>query len=122
MFEEQENKTIAIDFDGVIHKCSKGFYDGTIYDDPVEGSLEAIKKLNKKYTIVVFTAKAKKERPLINNKTGKELVSDWLDKYGYSPYVSDITAEKPRAFIYIDDRGYRFENWEHTLKFLNNHE
>ena len=37
------NNQIAIDFDGVIHKNSKGYYDGTIYDEPVEGSLEAIK-------------------------------------------------------------------------------
>ena len=122
MFEDQENKTVSIDFDGVIHKCSKGFYEGTVYDDPVEGSLEAIKKLNKKYTIVIFTAKAKTERPLINNKTGKELVCDWLDKHGYSPYISDVTAEKPRSFIYIDDRGYRFKDWENTLKFLENND
>jgi hypothetical protein len=122
MFEDQENKTVSIDFDGVIHKCSKGFYDGTVYDDPVEGSLEAIKKLNKKYTIVIFTAKAKAERPLINNKTGKELVCDWLDKHGYSPYISDVTSEKPRSFIYIDDRGYRFKDWENTLKFLENND
>ena len=31
--DEQIN--LGVDFDKVIHKCSKGFYDGTIYDDPV---------------------------------------------------------------------------------------
>ena len=36
---------ISVDFDGVIHKCSKGYHDGTIYDDPVEGVKEALKKL-----------------------------------------------------------------------------
>ena len=34
--------------------------------------------------------------------------------------VSEITSEKPRAFLYIDDNGYRFENWNDTLRFINN--
>ena len=118
MFEIEEAKTISIDFDGVIHKSSKGFYDGTIYDDPVEGSLQAIKILSQKYKIIIFTCKAKKNRPLINNKTGEELVWEWLIKHGYSKYISEITAEKPRAFIYIDDRGYKFENWDNTLLYI----
>ena len=29
-------KTIAVDFDGVIHKYSKGWQGGEIYDEPVE--------------------------------------------------------------------------------------
>lgn len=120
MFEETEERTIAIDFDGVIHKSSKGFYDGTIYDDPVPGSLEAIKKIAQQYRVVIFTAKAKKERPLINGKTGKELVWEWLRKYQVAEFIDVVTAEKPRAFLYIDDRGYRFENWDDTFTFLNN--
>ena len=40
--KEQTSKNICVDFDGVIHKNSKGFHDGTIYDDPVEGTKEAL--------------------------------------------------------------------------------
>ena len=39
---------IAIDFDGVIHNHDKGYYDGTIYGNPMTGSYEALKKLSKK--------------------------------------------------------------------------
>ena len=109
---------IAIDFDGVIHKNSKGYHDGTIYDEPIEGSLEAIKKLSKKYDIVIFTCKAKRDRPDVNGKTGVMLVDEWLEKYGIRDHVKLITSEKPRAQIYIDDKGYRFENWYDTLIYL----
>ena len=118
MFEEKEFKTVAIDFDGVIHNDTMGFHDGTIYGDIIDGSQDAIKQIAQKYHIVIFTAKAKKERPLINNMTGKELVWEWLQKHDLDQYVDEVTAEKPRAFLYIDDRGYRFKNWKDSLLFL----
>jgi len=116
---QENNLQIAIDFDGVIHRNSKGFYDGTVYDKPIKGAIEAIKLLSKKYTIVVFTAKAKSDRPLVNGKTGEQLVWDWLVKYKLDSYIKEVTSEKPRAICYIDDRGVRFESWEQTLNFLD---
>ena len=68
-----ELTNIGIDFDGVIHKNSKGFFDGTVYDEPIKGSLEALKRISKKYDIIIFTAKAKKDRGKINGKTGVEM-------------------------------------------------
>jgi len=117
---ESDKNNLAIDFDGVIHTFNKGFHDGTCYGDPIEGSLEAVRELSKKYTIIIFTAKAKPNRPLVNGKTGVELVSEWLDKHGILDCVKEITSEKPRAMLYIDDNGYRFENWNDALKFVNN--
>jgi hypothetical protein len=116
---KENNNQIAIDFDGVIHGNSKGFHDGTIYDEPMPGAIDAIKQLSEKYDIVIFTAKAKKDRPLVNGKTGAELVWEWLGKYNLIPYIKLITSEKPRAVAYIDDKGYRFNTWEQTLKDIN---
>ncbi len=115
--DEQVN--IGIDFDGVIHKCSKGYYDGTIYDEPVEGSYEALKKLADKYTIIINTCKAKPDRGLVNGKTGTEMVWEWLQKYDMAKFVSKVTSEKPRACFYIDDKGVRFSNWDDTFKKLS---
>jgi len=115
---ESDLKNLAIDFDGVIHTFDKGWYDGTCYGEPIEGSLEAIKKLAESYTIIIFTAKAKPSRPLVNGKTGTELVEEWLTKHDVMQYVKEITSEKPRSQIYIDDKGYHFENWQDTLKHL----
>ena len=115
---KDDAKNLAIDFDGVIHNMDKGWHDGTVYGDPLPGALEAIKKLSKEYTIIIYTAKAKPDRPLVNDKTGSLLVWEWLEKYEIAQYVKQVTSEKPRAVLYIDDNGYRFENWEDTLKFL----
>ena len=111
---------IAIDFDGVIHKNSKGYYDGTIYDEPVPGSFEALEEISKKYNIIVCTCKAKPDRGLINGKTGIEMVWSWLEKYNMAQFVNKVTSEKPRGVAYIDDKGYRFSNWKDTLVFVKN--
>lgn len=113
---DENYNQIAIDFDGVIHGNSKGFYDGTVYDKPIEGSLEAIKQFyDDGFTVVIFTAKAKPDRPLVNGKTGVELVWEWLDNYNISSYIKEVTSEKPRAIVYIDDKGVRFTDWKSTL-------
>ena len=110
-----ELTNIGIDFDGVIHKNSKGFFDGTVYDEPIEGSLDALKRISKKYDIIIFTAKAKKDRGKINGKTGTEMVWEWLKKYKMDIYVKDVTSEKPRAVAYIDDKAIRFDKWKNVL-------
>ena len=116
MVGKQNEKVIAIDFDGVIHKNSKGYFDGTVYDEPIKGSKEALKKLSKKYDVVIFTAKAKPDRGLINGKTGTELVWEWLKEYKMDKFVTKVTAEKPRAVAYIDDKGITFDNWDNVLE------
>jgi len=116
--DEQVN--IGIDFDGVIHKNSKGFYDGTVYDTPVEGAFESLESISKKYTIIVYSAKARLDRGLINGKTGVELIWQWLDKYDMSKFVSKVTSEKPRAVCYIDDKAFRFKDWSSCIEDLEN--
>jgi hypothetical protein len=103
---KMQKQTIAIDFDGVIHAYSQGWHDGDIYDDPVPGTKEAIKKLmNKGYKVVVFTA-----------RTDLEEIGVWL-KY-HDIVVDKITNTKPRAIAYIDDRGIRFTNWKDILNYF----
>ncbi len=114
-FSEEEEKTISIDFDGVIHNDHLGWHDGTIYGDPIEGSLESIKILSEEFKLVLFTAKAKPDRPLVNGKTGAELIWEWLDKHGVKNCFAEITAEKPRCLFYIDDKAIRFVDWKKTL-------
>jgi hypothetical protein len=117
---EAEGNNLSIDFDGVIHTFDKGYFDGTCYGAPIPGAIDAIRLLSSKYRIVIFTAKAKPSRPLVNGKTGVQLVEEWLKKYGILDCVAEITAEKPRSFLYIDDNAYRFTSWPDTIKYMEN--
>lgn len=110
-----ESKNVCIDFDGVIHDNHSGFGDGTIYGPIISGASEAIRLLAQKYNIIIFTAKAKPDRPLVNGKTGAELVMEWLQQHDLAQYVKEITSEKPRALVYIDDKAIRFVDWTTTL-------
>ncbi len=118
LVSHEEKNQIGIDFDGVIHANSKGYHDGTIYDDPMPGTKEALSKLSLKYNIVIFTCKAKPDRVLVNGKTGTELIWEWLEKHELANFVKSVTSEKPRAAFYIDDKAYRFKAWEFLMPQL----
>tara|TARA_B100000902_G_scaffold148145_1_gene144958 strand:- start:364 stop:753 length:390 start_codon:yes stop_codon:yes gene_type:complete len=118
-FLEKSNKVIAIDFDGVIHNDYLGYNDGTIYGEPIEGSIQSIKRLSENYTLKIYSCKSNPNRPLVDEKTGTELIWEWLEKHGIKENISDVVWGKPNAVIYIDDKGYRFENWNDTIEQLN---
>ena len=117
--KKDEVEVIAIDFDNVLHINDKGFHDGTCYGEPVDGAIESIKEMSKKFRIVIYSFKGHPERPLVNGKNGIELVWDWLKQYKIDSCIEDIVWGKPNALVYIDDKGYRFKNWDDTMTFLD---
>ena len=99
-------KTICIDFDGVIHKYSKGWHDGTIYDPPSEGTWDALNELAEDYKIVVLTARARTPEAI-------EEIGNYLKAYDLDQFITNITNIKPAAAAYIDDKAIRFEgDWD----------
>ncbi len=113
---ESKRKRIMIDLDGVIHKYSKGFKDGTIYDSPINGAKEAIDELrNNDYEVILFTARLS---PTSNghDEVNKQriMIKKWLKKYRIK--VDGLTSEKLQAELYVDDRGVHFNgDWNKTL-------
>ena len=93
---------IAIDFDGVLHRYSKGWQDGQIYDPPTEGAVETWNKLKENYDLVVFTAREGDEQRIFS----------WMHQNGFDIELESVTNKKPKAFLYIDDRAIRFTNWK----------
>lgn len=106
-----KKKRISIDFDRVIHKYSKGWHDGSIYDEPVEGSIDAIKKLQENnYEVVIFTTKSS-----LGQKRN-QAIKRWLKKYDLDLKVTNI---KLHSIAIIDDRAIRFENnWRSMLNYF----
>lgn len=69
--------TIALDFDGPIHRYSRGWQDGTIYDEPTPGALDAIRYLMEREAVFIHTT-----RP-------PEPVAVWLAGHGLETTTND---------------------------------
>lgn len=110
-------KTIAIDFDGVIHAYSHGWADGTIYDLPVPGALETIERLLMRgYAVFIHSARPPR---MIKRWLEKQSLFDercsamfaipvkivpWWYKFWDKAHVLGVTNRK----IAADDRAYFF--------------
>ncbi len=121
-------KTVAVDFDGVIHSYEKGWQDGSIYGTPIPGAFEALRKLMEDYYVFIFTTR------------NCQQIAEWLESYGFTTSTDDsrfahdliwdgsfwgtegvllITNQKLGAIAYIDDRAIRFRgDWRETLAEL----
>ncbi len=110
---------IAVDFDGVLHGYSQGWGDGTIYDPPVPGAAEAMKKLKEAgHTLYIFSTRT---NPIFRKKKEdsvdqKKLMEEWMKEHNI-PFDKVWTFGKPMADLFIDDRAVGFRGkWEDTLQ------
>ena len=44
---------------------------------------------------------------------------EWLKKHNMAQFVNKVTAEKPRARFYIDDKALCFKNWNDTFRQID---
>jgi len=103
-----DNKTLSIDFDGVIHRYGKGWLDGSIYDGIVEGAKDKINLLYEcGFRIIIHTTRGGKQ---------SQEVEKWLAKKGVK--FDLVTNQKLPSMAYIDDRAVRFTNWEDIVKYF----
>lgn len=117
-------QTIAIDFDGVIHTYSKGWQDGTIYDPPKVGAIDALTALMATHAVFIHTTRNAVD------------VACWLSDHGFDTLIDVdgprhpkrefwndmgvllVTDRKLPAVAYIDDRAIRFQSWKQALAAL----
>lgn len=100
---------IAIDFNGTIED-SANVPKGKKFGPPLPGAEDALESLIQEgHEVIIFTEMAKTD-------SGRKAVADWLEYFDI-PY-SEITAVKPNAEIFIDDRALHFTSWQSTIKQL----
>lgn len=108
--------TIAVDFDGVIHGYSEGFKDGTIYDEPVPGAADALRKLKDEgHKIYIFTTRTNRLFHKKDYGDQERAIEEYMNKHDI-PFDKIWSFGKPMADIFIDDRAVGFRgNWNETL-------
>lgn len=90
---DARRKTIAIDFDGVL----------TTVDSE---AIEVLRRLRGYAKLVVFTA-----------RRDAEPVWELLREHQIDDLFEAVTYEKPRAELYVDDRGFHFTgDWWEVLR------
>lgn len=114
-------KTVAVDFDGVIHAYSRGWQDGSIYDDAVPGALEAIETLMQRCAVFVHTARDPSQVMFWLRERGVNAFAEVIGPHDQGhQFWNDqtrvlVTNRKLPAVAYIDDRAIRFVDWEQAL-------
>lgn len=115
-WERDSQRNIAIDFDGVMHDPFDGPRNGECYGPPIQGAKEALAKISETYDIIIYTCKGRPNGPTYEGgATGTDLVWEWLREHDMDSYVEEVTALKPNARCYIDDKGIRFHKWGQAL-------
>jgi hypothetical protein len=97
--------TLCLDFDGCIHQYSKGWHNGTIYDDMVPGFLEWAEQAQKHFKLVIYSSRS-------STDVGRLAMGGWLAEHmrlwDGDPIEFTMAAEKPPAWLTIDDRAICF--------------
>ncbi len=114
-------KSIAVDFDGVCHKYSKGWHTKDIYDPPMEGTYEALKELSARYGVFILSARPSKDVLPWCRRQFPDLKFCLISskvKYWSRKGVIGVTNRKLPALVYIDDRALRFTNWTDVKNYF----
>lgn len=122
----KEGHAVCFDFYGVIHKYSKGWQDGSIYDEANPEALDLMLLLQK-LDIPVFICSTRKPEQIIAwwNKQGfwsdvikiGENETFWKD----TKFIG-VTNRKLPAQLYIDDRAYKYTGQTVKQFMLDNSE
>jgi hypothetical protein len=121
--KEDAMRTIAVDFDGVIHTYEQGWLDGSIYGEFMPGAIDGLLRLMNDYAVFVHTTRPPlKVGSWIEQKSAHSIecvIRPPWKRFWNEKGVLLVTRRKLPAFAYIDDRGLRFRNWPQAHSSLD---
>ena len=106
---DERKPILCIDFDGVIHSYERGWQDGDIYGSVTEGFWKWAHEVSKSFQLVVYSSRSK-------DHAQRSAMEAWLKHHwqaendvSFVPWPKLLfAAEKPPAWLTIDDRGVTF--------------
>ena len=108
----KKGHAVVFDFDGVIHKYTKGWLNGDIYDEPNEEVIKIIKTLmSNDIPCVIMSTRDPEQIKEWWNKQNIGIPAKVLDfnvMFHNNCHYIGITNRKVVAQLYIDDRGYKY--------------
>jgi hypothetical protein len=118
--------TIAVDFDGVIHSYERGWADGSIYGDFLPGAMAGLLQLMDRDAVFVHTTRNPGQVSRWIERTSGYAIEcttrihtlPWRRTFWNTRGLLLVTRRKLPAVAYIDDRAFRFIDWEQTLAEL----
>lgn len=115
-------KTLAIDFDGVIHSYKTGWKHVAICEDPpVPGAMAALQEYVKKYTVCIFSSRSADLDGIeaMKRYIRLHLCEEFGDSVGMYTYSKlKFPMDKPPAHLSIDDRAYQFNGTFPDIEYI----
>tara|TARA_B100000161_G_C33524417_1_gene402797 strand:+ start:188 stop:1225 length:1038 start_codon:yes stop_codon:yes gene_type:complete len=107
-----KHKRVAIDFDGTLVEDSKNIFEAfenNVILKAIEGAADTTTYLKEQgFEILIFTCRPDYHRKYMENILNtNDIVYDYILFY-----------TKPRVDLYIDNKGFRFEDWSTTKDWI----